>query len=289
VSEAEVLFSLGDPGGWEEEEERITRRMSTGPLVLRVDEQDRLAVTGGMPGYVYHGLRRCAAKLVQSAAVMYPGLRREGRLRDGFAFCGRLRQAYDNSGRPVPAPAGMVYVVYADPDGYVFDWDWVREAPHHPGHPIDPEMRFLGNANPTPPEAVLVERETLPAPAPFDPRSAWYSERGDCIFCYFSDEFAYADRINNDLTVFRAVATQEPTGFKIKNIERMLAEGAVHLDAPGLGVAIHTFLLASLRRNPDTRVESYSVLIEAWWRRSGLPELPTVAFPPSFGAELAQA
>jgi hypothetical protein len=282
VSEEEVLFSLGEPECGEAERDHVARRMSAKPRLLRLDEQDRLAVVGGMPGYIYHGLRRSAAKLVQSATVMYPGLRREGRLAEGFAFCGRLRQAFDNAGQVIPAPEGMVYVVYADPDGYVFDWDWVREAPHHPGHPINTDLRFSRNPQSPAPEAVLVDVDTLPSPKPFNPRLAWYSQRGDCIFCYFSDDFAYAERINNDLTVFHSTATEEPTGFKIKNIERMLAEEIVHLKAPKIRVAIHSLLLATLHRNPRTEkaVEIYSVLIEAWWRRAGVPEPPTVELPP---------
>src|SRR5205823_5791966 len=82
VSEAEVLFALGEPSEWQADQERVARRMSAKPKVLRLDEQDRTAVAGGMPGYVYHGLRRGAAKVVQSAAFMYPGLRREGRLQE---------------------------------------------------------------------------------------------------------------------------------------------------------------------------------------------------------------
>jgi hypothetical protein len=288
VSEEEVLFGLGEPGNWQAEQERVASRMSARPLVLRLDEQDRLAVVGGMPGYVYHGLRRSAAKLVQSATVMYPGLRREGRMQNGFAFCGRLRQAFDNEGRAIPAPDGMVYVVYADPDGYVFDWDWVKESPHHPGYPIDTDLRFSRNPQSPAREAVLVGVDALSPPKPFDPRLAWYSRRGDCIFCYFSEEFAYAERINNDLTVFRSCATDEPTGFKIKNVERMLEEETVHLNAPGLRVDITTFLFATVQRNPETRVEVYSVLIEAWMRRAGIPGLPTVELPP-LGKPVASA
>jgi hypothetical protein len=43
----------------------------------------------------------------------------------------------------------------------------------------------------------------LPAGPPageFDPTVATYSDRGDCIFCYISNECGFADRINPDLT-----------------------------------------------------------------------------------------
>src|SRR5262249_31681486 len=154
-------------------------------------------------------LRHSATKLAQSAAVMYRGLRREGRLQEGFAFSGRLPRAYDNQGRVRPAPQGMVFVVYADPEGYVFDWDWVKEDPHNPNHPIDPDLRFVGDPEPVVPEAVLVGVDDLTPAQPFNSRLAWPSPRGDCIFCYFRDEFAFADRTNNDLTVFRSLASNE--------------------------------------------------------------------------------
>jgi hypothetical protein len=121
---------------------------------------------------------------------------------------------------------------------------------------------------------------SFPPPArSFDPHLAWLSPRGDCIFCYFSDAFAYADRIDNDLTVFRSLETKEPAGFKIKNVERMLEEGSVRLSAPDLAVEVQAFLLASLLRNPNTKVEVYSVLIGAWMRQAGNTEPPKITLP----------
>jgi hypothetical protein len=278
VSEAEMPFTLGGPVHEKAYPERPQERMMAQPLVLRLDEADRRAVAGGMPGYVAYGLRYSATQLVRSAKVMYPGLRREGRLREGYAFCGRLSEAYGNEGQAMPAPGGMVYVVYVHPEGSVFDWDWVREDPHHPGHPIDTELRFVGDPVAPPPEAVLVGVEDIAPARPFDSRQAHPSPRGDCIFCYFSDEFAFADRIDNELTVFRSVATSEPTGFKVKNVGRMLEEKKVRLTAPDLTVEVQAFLLASLLRNPE-KVEVYSVLIGAWMRQAGHTEPPRIKLP----------
>jgi hypothetical protein len=278
VSEAEVQFALGDPAAWEADRKRLEQRMQAKPLVLRLDELDRQAVAGGMPAYAVHGLRHSATRLVQSATVMYRGLRRDGWLAKGFAFCGRLPKAYDNVGNAIDAPKGMAYVVYADPDGYVFDWDWVKEDPHHPGHPLDSELRFTGNPEAVVPDAVLVGVEDL-APARFNAQRAWPSQRGDCIFCYFCDEFAYADRINNDLTVFRSVADDEPTGFKIKNIERILKDGIVQVEAPDLKVKAQAFLFAAFQRNPDMKYfRIYSVLIDSWSRRAADTEPPEVTW-----------
>src|SRR5207244_1691895 len=101
-----------------------------------------------------------------------------------------------------------------------------------------------GDSGVVPPEAVLVGVEDL-APTRFDPKQAWLSPRGDCVFWYFSDDFAHADRINNDLTVFRSVATDEPTGFKVKNVQRILDEGVARMAAPDLDVEVQAFLLAT--------------------------------------------
>jgi hypothetical protein len=250
ASEAEVALKLGDPAIWQAERDRLRARDSAKPLVLRLDEYDRREVVSGMPGHVVYGLRHSATKLVQCATVMYRGLRREGWLRDGYAFCGRLRHAYNNAGHKIPAPNGKVYIVCATAAGCVFDWDWVEEDPHHPGYPIDPEARFTGNPEPVVPDAVLVGVDDITPARSFDSNQAWCSPQGDCIFCYFSDDLAYADWIDNDLTVFRCMGTKEPTGFKIKNVNRLLEEHPVNLDAPDLGVAIQSFLLASFHRNP---------------------------------------
>jgi hypothetical protein len=268
-----------DPASQDVDQQLRERPMMAKPLVLRLDEADRRAVAGGMPAYVAYGLRYSATKLVQSATVMYPGLRRVGRLREGYAFCGRLQQAYGNEGEAMSPPDGMVYVVYVDPDGYVFDWDWVQEERHHPGYPIDTELRFMGDPVAPAPEAVLVGVEDLAPARPFDPRQAHPSPRGDCIFCYFREEFAFADRIDNDLTVFRSRATGEPTGFKIKNVERMLEEGRIQLAAPDLDVEVQAFLLASLLRNPNSKIEVYSILIGAWMRQIGHTGPPKIRVP----------
>jgi hypothetical protein len=248
-------------------------------LLLRLDEQDRNAVLGGMPSYSVYGLRYSAVKLVQSATVLYRHLRREGRLQNGFAFCGRLRQAFDNAGNAISPPPGMAYIVYADPDGYVFDWDWVEEDPDHPGYPVDADRRFTGNPETKVPEAVLVGVDNL-APAPFDSQKAWPSPLGDCIFCYFSDEFAYADRINDDLTVFRSVATKEPTGFKIKNVQRILDDGYLRVAAPDLEVKVQVVLFAAFQRNPDMEYfPKYSKLMDTWKQRSAGAEPDKVVLP----------
>jgi hypothetical protein len=66
-------------------------------------------------------------------------------------------------------------------------------------------------------------------PGRFDPKHAWYSRRGDCVFWYSSDDFAYADRVNDDLTVFRKFSDAGIAGAKLKNVKRIFKEAALSL------------------------------------------------------------
>jgi hypothetical protein len=172
----------------------------------------------------------------------------------------------------------MVFMTYADADGFVFDWDWVQEDPHAPGHPLDVALRF-GNPVPVTSEMVL----DIPATSPtgeFNSTVATYSEVGDCIFCYMTDECAYAERINSDLTVFRRLDDRKSvTGFKVKNVQRILEEdkSIVLDDAPDLIVAVDAALLATLKGHLDTQVNVYTVIIAALYRAGAKP--PKVRVP----------
>jgi hypothetical protein len=266
VSEAELRFKLGDRSEWATEQERLRSERAIEPFVLRVDRAD-IDHLAHQPAYVAFGLQNCARKTVLAPTGVYKGLKRgEGScedLVDGFAFCGKPRQSFDNQGNALAAPPGMVYLVFANKDRYVFDWDWVRENPSEPGHPIDVELRFedpvtLGR------DVVLDLPKDL-KPGTFDRSKASYSERGDCIFCYISDEVAYAERINTDLTVFRHIGSDKLTGFKVKNVQRILQrdKSTVLDDAPDITVAVDSILLASLRLQQNASVEFYMVLIRA--------------------------
>jgi len=97
------------------------------------------------------------------------------------------------------------------------------------------------------------------APAPFDPERLAFTTRRLHLLL-FHDEFAYADRLNDDLTVFRR-GTKEPTGFKIKNVARILEEGDAQMAAPDLKVACRLSFSQLFAANPKTSIEVYSVLI----------------------------
>jgi hypothetical protein len=280
VSEAELRFKLGERKEWAADQERLRSERATEPLVLRVDRAD-VDHLAHQPAYVAYGLQHCARKTVLAPTAVYKGLRRgEGScedLVDGFAFCGKPRQSFDNDRNALAAPPGMVYLVFANKDRYVFDWDWVRENPNAPGHPIDVELRFEDPV--TLGQNVVLDLPNDLKPGAFDRSKASYSERGDCIFCYMSNEVAFAERINPDLTVFRHMGSDKITGFKVKNVQRILQrdKSTVLDDAPDITVAVDTILTASLRLQQDASVEFYMVLIRALHK--SVSEPPKVRLP----------
>lgn len=290
VSIAEARFKLGERPTWEADRQRLQARRSAKPIVLRVDPQDLMALEF-QPAYVRHGLLNCATKTVLAPKVVFEGLNRgEGspeRLRKGLTFCGKPRWTYDSAGQRHPAPEGMVYLVYADQEGHVFDWDWVRENPEEPGYPIDWRLR-LGNPISLPGEAAL---EVLPSVAAgtFDQNKAAYSEKGDCVFCYICDEPAFAHRYNPDLTVFRQFGTETITGFKVKNVRRICREDrSINLGcldernigpdaASELDISVDAIFLASLKGHRDVPVNVYTIIIRALFRDNREPPKVTVS------------
>ncbi len=217
-----------------------------------------------------------------------------------MTFCGKPRWTYDGSGQRHPAPADMVYVVYVDQEGFVFDWDWVKGHPEDPGYPIDWPLRF-GNPINTSREAAL-EVPANVADGTFDQNKAAYSERGDCLFCYICDEPAFAHRYNSDLTVFRKFGTETITGFKVKNVRRIcLADQSINfgcLDgesmiadaAPELEISVESIFMSTLKGHKEMPVNIYSIIIGALFRDNRQP--PKVTVPKKSrqtGPELATA
>ena len=238
------------------------------PLIFRLDPDD-LAHLANQPTYVTVGLEEYAAQVIQNPSQVFCGLKRgEGcqeNLREGLAFCGLPRLSV-TTGRAISLPAGMTFAVYSDVDGYVFDWDWVEENPGEAGCPVNPELRF-GDPVTLGRQGVLVLPEQLPVPR-FDRQKACCSPRGDCIFCYITDEASFACRINPDLTVFRSLADHTRiTGFKVKNVRRISEEnrGVVIADDPDLVVSVGLALIATQKRHKEEPGDSYTYafLIEA--------------------------
>ena len=277
ISESKARYQLGDRTTWEADRSALQNRLESKPLVLRIDEHD-LKNLAGRPGYVTFGLKEQARKTVLAPTLIFQDLMRgeanPGNMSGGMAFCGKPRRGVNNFGDITPAPEGMVFVVYADADGYVFDWDWVEENPHESGCPIDSENRFN--------KPILMDRDAtlqLPVNLPesvFDRSQAYYSVRGDCIFCHIEADESYACRINSDLTVFRSLTDRNKiTGFKIKNVRRILAEDQEIIldDDPDIKVSVQTFLLATLRGHRDASVRIYEVSIEAFKKADDIPKV----------------
>ena len=289
VSPAEARFRLGDQQSWANDRARIEKRRTAKPRVLTVDVGD-LAHLATQPAYVTYELLHCARKTVLAPTSVFKGLSRGEQtvesVNEGWAYCGKPRQAFANDGSPHPPPAGMVFVVYSDVSHCVFDWDWVKEDPNDPGYPLDFRMRF-GNPHPLDFDVALnLPKEVKPGN--LDPTKACYSARGDCIFCYMTSEESYAERVDRDLTVFRSLQSSEYTGFKIKNVRRILkSDQSMQIcGAPGLNVSVDSVLLATFRLHPDAELQIYRVLIQALYKRTNEP--PQVQMPPEL-AEPAHA
>ena len=276
ITEAEMRFKLGDSAQSSSCAAKSERALDARPFVLRVAEED-LESLKAHPPYVVHELLHCARRVVLAPTRVYRGLKRSDRgmpkINQGWAFCGRPRQGFDNAGNSIPEPDDKVFVVYADADGYVFDWDWIQQNPDEDGCPFGPDIRFDGLADFH--GDVVLDLPPDLTPGRFDAHAASYSERGDCIFCYLTDEVSYAERVNADLTVFRALRSKLITGFKIKNVCRILEvdKSVVIGGAPELTVKVRSMLLVSLKLHPDEQVNIYDVLIEALFRQSGDPQV----------------
>ena len=280
VSEAEVRFQLGEQKTWERDRRVLQDRLDAAPMILRLDPEDATHLRT-QPGYVTFGLKECARRTVLAPTQVFRDLQRAERcpenLRGALAFCGQPRWAVNNQGQGVRPPDGMVFAVYADAEGFVFDWDWVQENPHEPGSPIDCRIRF-GDPIELGRDAYLDIPESLPDPE-FDWTKVCYSPRGDCIFCYITDDVSFACRISSDLTVFRFLDDREKiAGFKIKNVRRILEEdkNIILNDDPDLLVSLQSVLLATLKGHKDADLRVYDVLIEAFRK---VAEPPMVRVP----------
>lgn len=195
-----------------------------GTKLLRVAPDDAEAILDGHPGHQYHALLDCAREVVRCPAVAYPGLRHEGPMQSGgWAFCGIPSRQRMNDGAFRDPPPGFTFVVFADPDGFVFDWDWVPSANDNPAIPRDAQERFQGPPAHDLRGELLLGNVAHETPRPFQPGRAWFSVRGDCVFWYLSDAESYAAREDEYLTVFYRLDgdKKQSVGFKLKMVSRL--------------------------------------------------------------------
>lgn len=70
----------------------------------------------------------------------FEGLNREeyGAAEGGYCYCVKPDRCYDDNGQPQAPPRGMVFLVFVRTGfGYVvFHWQWRREDPTDPKHPL---------------------------------------------------------------------------------------------------------------------------------------------------------
>ncbi|MBX3404074.1 MAG: hypothetical protein KF699_11750 [Phycisphaeraceae bacterium] len=237
--------------------------------LLRVDHQDTKAVVNGSPAYHFGSLLDSAREVVRCPTAVYEGLRTDGDLKGGLAFCGKASRRWTNVGHE-PPPSNFVFMVFASSDGCVFDWDWVPECKENPGRPRNAAERFPHGEVKAPVcgELLLGNVRGL-SPAPFKPEHAWYSTKGDCVFWYLSDHPAYADRYDDYLTAFFDAETganleTRCVGFKLKSVSRLI-KTIREWSMPGSGEGIKVLF------DPVKPQITLSYLMRAW-QAAALPQ-----------------
>lgn len=114
----------------------------THTVELTIVEDDVAALLDG-PGHHVHELQHLVPQVVrkQSCVAVFEGLRQDGGLAGGRAYCGRPARAFTNAGEETPPHEGMCFVVFVNEHSQIFDWDWVPCANGF-GLPVDWAQRF---------------------------------------------------------------------------------------------------------------------------------------------------
>jgi len=100
----------------------------------------------------------------------------------------------------------------------------------------------------------FVANETRQKPEP------WYNPHGDCIIFQCVDEAIVADRIDELLTIYRSVITNNPIGYQIKGVAALTKTFGWHGilvahendDEKLKEVSLFALLLAAYERGPKT-------------------------------------
>ena len=83
-----------------------------------------------------------------------------------------------------------------------------------------------------------------------------YSALGDFATFYFRDERAYAERVDDLLTVYRSMQTKELVGCKIKGVKHLLQTAGqffVSIDAGNVKLAFFFALGEKVARDPEQK------------------------------------
>src|SRR5829696_3243474 len=91
------------------------------------------------------------------------------------------------------------------------------------------------------------------------PPEPWYNPDGDCIIYQTEDEAIVADRIDESLTIYRAIESGKAIGFQIKGVAAIVkrfgldgieVEWAENHDHELTRVSIYSLLLAAYEVGP---------------------------------------
>lgn len=86
-----------------------------------------------------------ASEVVQAPVAVFENWKRNSgdpEHEDGLCYCGKPDHSFLGQGKEIPAPKGMVFLVYITKSGKVSDWRWERASPDDPELPEDYENRF---------------------------------------------------------------------------------------------------------------------------------------------------
>jgi hypothetical protein len=117
---------------------------------------------------------------------------------------------------------------------------------------------------------------------------AWYNRYGDSIHFHWCDDEFYADRIDDKLTVYRAIKSNEAVGCEMKGITALckkLGDFGISLKEQD-GTPLAMFLIASqatamdVAKEPEARQEIYRYLLEQVGKRKVEIEESTPLSPP---------
>jgi hypothetical protein len=79
--------------------------------------------------------------VVADPVAVFQGWQRPER-DDDLCYIGRPERDYPAANVDVPAPKGMVFLVFVTKSGVLSDWRWERSDPHNPNFPEDWKDRF---------------------------------------------------------------------------------------------------------------------------------------------------
>lgn len=115
-------------------------------------------------------------------------------------------------------------------------------------------------------------------------REPWYNPHGDCIQFQTVNEAVIGERIDNHLTIYRSAVSNQPIGFQMKDVHRLIQKygcSGIEVNAQVKGqrlVRVTGLLLYAYQSEPPTinRTTGYSSAISALTSIPDRIELPSL-------------